>query len=78
MHIRLYEDYQGEAAGFLSGVFEFLGVEPEFKPDLSKREHVFSDMKIPAEDRWFLVDYYRRGILELQEMIGRDLSAWLT
>jgi len=77
MHIRLYEDYQGDAAGFLSGVFEFLGVDHGFRPDMSQREHVFSDMTMGAENRTFLVDYYREGILDLQEMIGRDLSAWL-
>jgi len=77
MHIRLYEDFQRDAIGLLRGVFGFLGVDTEFQPDMSRREHVYGDMKISAEDRRFLVEYYREGIRELEGTIGRDLSAWL-
>jgi len=31
---------------------------------------------LSSEDREILVDYYRSNILELEEIIGRDLSAW--
>lgn len=30
----------------------------------------------PSEKKW-LLDYYRNDILQLQQLIGRDLSAWL-
>ncbi|MEM8809414.1 MAG: sulfotransferase, partial [Cyanobacteria bacterium P01_G01_bin.38] len=32
---------------------------------------------LSAEDRALLQDYYREDILKLQELIQRDLSAWL-
>jgi hypothetical protein len=77
MHIRLYEDFQEDPAGLLRGVFEFLGVDPEFRVDLSQRERVYGERRITAEDRALLVGYYRAGIVELEGMIGRDLSGWL-
>ncbi len=77
MHIRLYEDFQSDPAGLLRGVFEFLGVDPGFRVDLSQREHVYGDRRITAEDRALLVDYYRAGIVELEGMIGRDFSGWV-
>lgn len=34
-------------------------------------------VKMSAEDRRFLVDYYADDICRLEGLIGRDLSAWL-
>jgi len=34
--------------------------------------------KLRPEDRAILVDYYRGDILKLQELLGRDLTAWLS
>jgi hypothetical protein len=33
--------------------------------------------KLSPQDRATLVHYYREDILSLQDLIGRDLSAWL-
>ena len=33
--------------------------------------------RLRPEDRAILVDYYRNDILELQDLLGRDLQAWL-
>jgi hypothetical protein len=32
---------------------------------------------LSVDDRALLVRYYRDNIMKLQEVIGRDLSAWL-
>jgi len=80
IHIRLYEDFQRDPHVFLHEVFEFLGVDSGFAPNFSQRAHVYAEresLTLSAADRRWLVEYYREGILELQELVGRDLSAWL-
>lgn len=34
-------------------------------------------LPLPAQDRKLLIDFYRDDILQLQELIGRDLANWL-
>jgi hypothetical protein len=34
-------------------------------------------VKISAEDRAFLIDYYQEDILKLAKLLNRDLSSWL-
>ncbi|MEL6472312.1 MAG: sulfotransferase, partial [Cyanobacteria bacterium J06623_4] len=34
-------------------------------------------LPLTPEDRTLLKDYYREDVLKLQELLGRDLSAWL-
>jgi hypothetical protein len=80
IHIALYEDFQRSPAEFLRGIFEFLGVYAGFVPATSQGDHVYgkrTSLAMSPENRRFLVDYYRAGILDLQAMLGRDLSAWL-
>jgi hypothetical protein len=80
LHITLYEDFQRAPAEFLRGIFAFLGVDSDFAPDLSRRDHVYPEresLALSAADRRYLFDYYQDGILDLQAMLGRDLSGWL-
>jgi hypothetical protein len=80
IHIALYEDFQHQRETFLHGIFEFLGVDPDFAPDFSEREHVYAEresLTLNPADRRFLIDHYRAGILDLQDLLHRDLSAWL-
>ncbi|MBE9078883.1 sulfotransferase [Romeria aff. gracilis LEGE 07310] len=37
-----------------------------------------SSQSLPEEDRQLLFDYYREDMLKLQDLIGRDLSNWLS
>ena len=80
LHIALYEDYQRDPAGFYRGVLDFLGVDPDFVPDTSRRYREYPERDIfelaPA-DRRFLVDHYRDDVVDLERLLGRDLSAWL-
>jgi hypothetical protein len=80
IHIRLYDDFQNDSQPFMREIFEFLGVNAGFTPDLSQRDHVYRQrvsLALSPYDRRYLVDHYRAGILDLQDLIRRDLSAWL-
>lgn len=41
------------------------------------RKRVFDSPALSAEERRYLISYYRNEILELQGLIDRDLSIWL-
>jgi hypothetical protein len=45
----------------------------------SRRDHVYPErsLSMSAADRQILVDRYRAGILDLQALLDRGLSAWL-
>jgi Sulfotransferase family len=51
---------------------------PALRPFLKKRVyHARGSLTIPAEDRRFLVQYYRDDVRRLERVIERDLSAWM-
>jgi len=118
VQICFYEDYQSDAAGMLRDIFQFLGVDHSFAPDISQRymqvsiprSHRFYRLVRPVTqwapvkqmntpvlrrslkrlafrsrkslamdppDRAFLVDFYREDILNLSQLLNRDLNAWL-
>jgi hypothetical protein len=83
LFISLYEDTQTDYDRWFDEVLAFLHVDTKFRP---------SEVEVPSmprfpvrhptqhilpEDRGRLVDHYRADILRLQELINRDLSAWL-
>jgi len=63
----------------LADVFRFLGVDPDFVPDMSKRylEAALPNVVMNSADRAFLVEFYRDDILKLADLLDRDLSPWL-
>jgi len=73
-----YEDYQSDPAGMLADVFRSLGVNADFRPDMSNRylEGERPDIVLEAADRVFLADFYRDDIAKLAQLLGRDLSSW--
>jgi hypothetical protein len=81
--VSLYEDTQVDWEGWFAGLLRFLGVDPEFRPaavEVPSTPRFSSDLPQPCllpEERARLVDYYRAGILRLESLIGRNLSAWL-
>ena len=122
LQVHLYEDLQRDPYAMLRDMFRFLGVDPDFEPDLSVRHNragvpasrllyrlVMTPNAIksvarpllpgrlrgairsavtesgvslrrpsmPAEIRADLIAGYRDDILRLQDLIGRDLPAWL-
>ena len=122
IRIYLYEDYQTEPALVLEDIFNFLGVNASFKPDMTIRHHRYPSLPksyhwqtflsgryglkqlgkrfFPArfrsfvgtylrwmssrprpmlsdEQRQLLTQLYRVDILKLQNLLERDLTAWL-
>jgi hypothetical protein len=120
VRIHLYDDLTANPLSLMQNIFQFLGVNDQFIPDLSKKHnqsdfqekeipHIFSAMRSPIktilrpfipeavrkrlrqiktkeivkpsplspETRKELTKIYREDILELQDLIQRDLSKWL-
>ncbi|MDY7015906.1 MAG: sulfotransferase [Cyanobacteriota bacterium] len=120
LKIYLYDDFLASPLPLLQDLFDFLGVERGFIPDMSfrpnrsgipqnKRLHQFLKQKhwlkemvkpllpqktrnrmadklvqsnltkvpIPAESKTQLIGTFREDILELQQILDRDLSHWL-
>ena len=117
IRIYWYEEDWRRPQWLLRDIFEFLGVDAAFQPDVTERilerraprfkavgylrqSAVWPSVKgwIPpgwlaalrrlafqrgrelvmsAEDRRFLIDYYRDDIRQLAALLDRDLSAWL-
>ncbi|HUL01629.1 MAG TPA: sulfotransferase [Gemmatimonadales bacterium] len=117
IRVVLYEDYRADARAVMREIFAFIGVDPAYPVDMSRRHgettvprlrllyavrnRLFGAAPVapwlperarrglqwlyrrpPAErldraDRRIVIDYYRDEILGTQELIGRDLSAWL-
>jgi hypothetical protein len=83
LFISLYEDTQADYDRWFSELLSFLHVDADFRPpevEVPSKPHLPVGRSLPhlaSEDRGRLVDYYRADILRLQELINRDLSAWL-
>ncbi|HEY6000253.1 MAG TPA: sulfotransferase [bacterium] len=78
LRVYLFEDLAADPAAVCRDVFSFLGVSPSFVPDVGRRYNVSESREdMPEEARAFLTAIYREDILRLQDLIRRDLSAWL-
>ena len=112
VRVFLYDDLRDDPFGLLAGLFGFLGVDPSFRPDVSRqygrtgrvanpvlrslwergapllptwlhrrvRPRVTSHVVRPPmreDTRARLRETFRPDVLELQALIGRDLSHWL-
>jgi len=118
IRIYWYEEDWRRPEQLLADIFEFLGVDPSFPADTSRRKlerraprfplvynlamrldvthrlgklvpislkHPVrkllfqrgASLKMSAEDRRFLVDYYSQDIKRLEVLLNRDLNAWL-
>ncbi len=77
--IGFYEDFQHRPNQVMRDIFEFLDVDAEFSPDISRRyrESNGADQMDPA-DRRYLVDLYRDDVRKLSGLAGRNLDAWVT
>jgi hypothetical protein len=83
LSISLYEDIQADYDCWFANILSFLEVDCTFRPcdvDVPSKPHLSEDVPAPQllpADRARMVEYYRDDILYLQELIRRDLSAWL-
>lgn len=77
--IHLTEDLAQDPPGVMKKTFEFLGVDPAFNVPAAQVRHNASPGWGPLskQTRERLIELYREDILGLQELLRRDLSAWL-
>ncbi|HME88394.1 MAG TPA: sulfotransferase domain-containing protein [Chthoniobacterales bacterium] len=74
--ILLNDELRNEHQKTLRGIFEFLGVDGSFvPPEASVFEQAYTD-KIDNQLRSRLIDTFCFDIKELEQLLGRDLSAW--
>lgn len=66
------EDYYVDEIGELRRIADFLGLAP-YPPQPVRRYNEMPKSSIPADDREFLVDYYRPHVRELEAMLGRRM-----
>ena len=68
--VHLYDDYQADPRAVLQSIFSFLGVDPAFQPDVSRRYFE------PALPRFPALHALRRALLG-PRFISRYLPPWL-
>jgi hypothetical protein len=116
MYVCLFDDLARDAAATMAGLYRFLGVDPDFRPNIDVRHNVGAVPKsdwlravvtsiarrelgqhlppwllsagrrlllreaprCPADLRERLRRVHREDVLKVQDLIQRDLSAWLT
>ena len=83
LKVMLYEDLLADQAAFLRDFFQFVGADDSFTSTLAPEE-VNPDPPLLEYERWFppelraqLVAEFRDDIEALQDLLDRDLSAWL-
>lgn len=85
IRVYLFEDFITNPVYMLKDIFQFLGVDDSFIPNLSIKHNVSINskdqkhtklmLKIPVRRR--LVEVYKEDVFKLQELIQQELSKWL-
>lgn len=82
--VHLFEDFNIKPVDVLQNIFQFLGVNSSFIPNMSIRHNVSTskyrkshELLLKIEVRKRLIEIYREDILKLQQLIQRELSNWL-
>ena len=82
--IYLFEDFNINPVNVLQNIFQFLGVNSSFIPNMSVRHNVSvaksqnpPELLLELEVRKRLIEVYREDIFKLQYLIQRELSNWL-
>lgn len=74
--ISFYEDARADYNRWFGQILSFLEVDPSFVAGLDERGNE-QPPEMRKEDRSLLVEYYREDIRKLEELLQRNLSAWL-
>jgi hypothetical protein len=83
IRVYLFEDFNLNPLSVLQDIFQFLGVDESFIPDISEKQNASerptSSAKSALTTQVYqqLIEVYREDIWRLQELIQRDLSNWL-
>lgn len=81
LRVYLHDDLLARPRDVIADIFRFLEVDPGVVPDLSARHNV-AGPSLPhlppllPEVRRALADRYEEDLCQLQDLLGRDLSAW--
>jgi hypothetical protein len=78
MGVFFFDDLRERPAEFACELYRFVGVDPHFAPKTSERINARPYEPMPPELRRALVAHYGDQVERLQEMVGRDLSGWLS
>lgn len=76
MKVLIHDDLKVDEAGLLRSVYEWLGVDASIPPPHRGATNPGKYERLAPELRRKLVDEYRPHVEELEELLGRDLSAW--
>jgi len=79
IQIFLYEELVENPIAVVRGICQFLEIDQQFVPNMSKRHNVnpHTDEAISPESREKLRSLYQEDMLLLQELIEKDVSKWL-
>lgn len=80
--VYLYREFRTDPVRVLQDLFQFLGIDEGFAPDVATRHNVAtldSDRRPPLtpQVRLELQAEFREDILKLERLLGKDLSHWL-
>ena len=81
LHIELYDDLVEDPESFLERTFGFIGADPNFRPECLRTdinpESPSADLsEMSNELRDHIKGFYRDDIVELEQLLDRDLSGW--
>ena len=81
LHIELYDDLVEDPESFLERTFGFIGADPDFRPECLRTdinpESPSADLsEMSNELRDHIKGFYRDDIVELEQLLDRDLSGW--
>ncbi len=83
--VYLYKDLRTDPQAMISSVFRLLNVDDTFQANLSQRHNTTSELRgiqerypLLPEVRSEMRAFFREDTLRLQDLIGRDLTHWLS
>ena len=81
LYIALYDDLCADRDTFLSGLFSFLGIDSNFRPeclatDVNPDDSEADPASMSGELRSHIQGFYAEDIAALETMLDRDLSVW--
>lgn len=78
--IRVYrfEKFASAPLVVLEDLFEFLGVDSNFVPDIKIKHNRLVYSPLAGSDRSRLMEHFRNDVLRLESLTGQDFSEWFS
>lgn len=92
LSVFLYDDLESNPHIFVKNFYDFLGIDPIISKNfdgkwipwvdrdnnkLALYKELNKDVILSEHEKEILIDYYRESILEIQNMINKNLSSWI-